>query len=309
MRRLPLLFALGVGATSGAYTIIYLYRWEWNRAMIAGLFFLATEVVMSAALITGRLRTLERRLDVAALGGTTVAGPTGAGITPLEAGPTVLERIREGTPPPRDHFAWLRDQTGSLGVFLPVLLGAGVLASGLAWLVEQVARSSAGPILDRRLVAQLAPISVPSGDLLDVSHEAAPASRPRHVRSVVAVALLAVTGMVTATGLDFLADRIQTRPDVLQAGTETLIELEMRGEVADRDPGRILGHLWATCTGPDVFKTRRLPAPVLLHGVDGQGSVRIATDIGEHGLDRLTGCLNDTTLEKVQARVVRVTLR
>ena len=36
-------------------------------------------------------------------------------------------------------FAWLRDPN-QMNVFVPVLLGAGVLASGLAWIVERIAR-------------------------------------------------------------------------------------------------------------------------------------------------------------------------
>ena len=42
---------------SGAYVFVYIYRWEWNRALIMLGFFVATEVALSTALV---LRALAR---------------------------------------------------------------------------------------------------------------------------------------------------------------------------------------------------------------------------------------------------------
>ena len=128
------------------YFFVYLWRWEWNRALIAGVLFVAAEVAMAAAMILSRLRRMEDRLRA--------------------PDPAVLARIRETAPPARDHFEWLSPKSGRLGVFVPVLIGMGVVASGLAWLIERLARATAGPALERGLAARLTPLAWPAGGLV-----------------------------------------------------------------------------------------------------------------------------------------------
>ncbi|HET7722517.1 MAG TPA: hypothetical protein VFK43_21310 [Acidimicrobiales bacterium] len=128
------------------YFFVYLWRWEWNRALIAGVLFVATEVAMASATILSRLRRVEERMQA--------------------PDPAVLARIRETAPPARDHFEWLSPKSGRLGVFVPVLIGMGVVASGLAWLVERLARATAGPALERGLASRLAPLAWPAGGLV-----------------------------------------------------------------------------------------------------------------------------------------------
>ena len=133
-------------ASTALYFFVYLWRWEWNRALIAGILFVATEVAVATAVVLNRLHRLGERL----------AAPD----------PAVLARIRESAPPPRDHFEWLSPKSGHMGVFVPVLIGMGVVASGLAWLVERLARATAGPVMERGLAARLGPLAWPSGGLV-----------------------------------------------------------------------------------------------------------------------------------------------
>ena len=133
-------------ATTALYFFVYLWRWEWNRALIAGLLFVATEVAMAAGAILDRLHRLSE----------SVTSPD----------PAVLARIRESAPPAHDHFEWLSPKSGRMGVFVPVLIGMGVVASGLAWLVERLARATAGPVLERRLAGRLGPLAWPVGGLV-----------------------------------------------------------------------------------------------------------------------------------------------
>ena len=56
------LLAVIVLVTSGAYFIIYLYRWEWNRAQISGLIFVATELTVLGSMLLRRLGAIESRL-------------------------------------------------------------------------------------------------------------------------------------------------------------------------------------------------------------------------------------------------------
>ena len=154
----------GVGAAAGVYTIIYLYRWEWNRAIICALFFVATEVVVVAIVLLRRLRRLEHQL-----------GTLSDDIRAQQAD-AVLGRLQEHAPEPHDHFAWLRDSTTRTNVFLPVLLGAGVLASAAAWVVEHLARVATVPALERRLADRLVVIGLPPGGFLAPSRPNPPAT-------------------------------------------------------------------------------------------------------------------------------------
>jgi hypothetical protein len=158
-RRLAYLFGFVVLAISGLYVFVYLWRWEWNRAMFAGVLFIATEVALATATVLDRLRRLDERVGDVTRQATASRPP---------ADPRVLTHLREAAPPPRAHFAWLRrtGEGGELGIFVPVLMGAGVVMSGLAWVVERVARATAEPVLERGLARRLAPLAFPADGLL-----------------------------------------------------------------------------------------------------------------------------------------------
>lgn len=296
MKRLVLGLPLAMGLVCGAYTIVYLVRWEWNRAIIAGLFFVAVELVFIAMVVVDRLRALEDRLDD--LGTRPV--------TPID--PVVRDAIADAAPPTVDRFGWLRDQVGRTNVFLPVLLGAGVLASSLAWVVERVARATLSPVRERRLAESLGVLRPPVGGFLGAGAPAPMvAHRGRRLALAAGVSLLLVGMAVgTAAGIDFVADRTQSRPDERTTGVETRIELQLYGEVVAHDAERAFAHLWSLCTGPDVFRLRTLPVPTVDHGPHGRFRLEIATHVGEHAMARLRGCLNDTTLDKVRSRVIRM---
>jgi hypothetical protein len=297
VRRLALVVPVGMGAVCGAYTIIYLARWEWNRAIIAGLFFVAVEIVVCAMIVVDRLRRVEARLDALA------AAPPAAAPEPFG-----LDAIEAAAPAPADRFGWIRDQAGRTNVFLPILLGAGVLASTLAWVVEHVARATLSPLRERRLADSLGVLRPPGGLLADPPPPPPP-GRPlrRALFATVLLVGLIGSGVATAGAIDYVADRTQSRPDARRPGVETVIELELLGSIAAHDPARVLGHLWSECTGPDVFRLRTLPEPTVEH-LDGRIRIHVRADVGERGLARLRGCLNDTTLDRVQARVVRTEL-
>jgi len=149
-RRIGVLAAVLTLVASGAYVFIYLYRWEWNRAQVAAAIFIAVEVAMIGFILADRLRRLDRRLDQVV----------------LEGEQRRLHIIRSNTPAPREQFAWLTRSDRS-NVFIPVLLGAGAVLSGLAWLVERLARATAGRAADRGLARDLGGLDLPAGGLLD----------------------------------------------------------------------------------------------------------------------------------------------
>lgn len=137
-RRLGMLATIAVMAASGSYVFVYLYRWEWNRALI------------SAAILLARFARLDRRVESL------------AGAPPTDE--RVRRRLHENAPAPAKPFAWLnRSQTN---VFVPVLLGAGIVLSGLAWLVDRIARVTAGPSVENDLARRLSTLQPPPGGLL-----------------------------------------------------------------------------------------------------------------------------------------------
>jgi hypothetical protein len=137
-------------AASGAYTFVYLYRWEWNRALMSAAIFIAAEVAVMGSLLAQRLKVVSERLDAQ------------EAAAPANAARTVrLERIRETAPPSRITFDWLA-KPGQMNVFVPVLMGAGVLLSGLAWVVERIARGTVTPVAERGLAAQLDGLALPA---------------------------------------------------------------------------------------------------------------------------------------------------
>jgi hypothetical protein len=137
-------------AASGAYVFVYLYRWEWNRAQMSAAIFVAAEVGLVGWLLADRMRRLERRLDHAV----------------LDSEQRRLQILRATAPTPRTNFRWLMRPEHS-NVFIPVLLGAGAALSGLAWIVERVAKATAGRVAEHGLARQLGELDLPSGGLLD----------------------------------------------------------------------------------------------------------------------------------------------
>jgi hypothetical protein len=150
-RRIGLAIAIVTLTVSGYYVLAYLYWWEWNRALIAGVFFLAVEMALGIALVLTRLARMERQIELA--GGTTQRLRT-------------VETLHAHAPAHRERFAWLDPREPQLHVFVPILLGAGVLLSGIAWLVERVARAVTAPTLERDLATRLDRLRVPPGGFL-----------------------------------------------------------------------------------------------------------------------------------------------
>lgn len=162
--------ALGVVslAASATYLFIYLYRWEWNRALIAGVFLLVAQGLLMSGTLLHRLNELSRQLDRAAV---------------AERAGRYREQVQNGRRPSTHRFEWLKQSASGTNVFVPVLLGAGLAVSGLAWLVERIARLTARPVAEARLIRRLDALAYPVGGLVvDDPEPPSPAmllSRPR----------------------------------------------------------------------------------------------------------------------------------
>jgi hypothetical protein len=142
-RRIGLAALVVVMAAAGWYVFVYLHRWEWNRAVVSGVIFLAAEIALVGTLILEKLSAADRRRPV---------------------DEHVVRRIREHAPEPPKPFKWL--DPSEMNVFVPVLLGAGVVLSGLAWFVDRIARLTAVPGMERGLARRLGKLQPPAGGVL-----------------------------------------------------------------------------------------------------------------------------------------------
>lgn len=85
--------------------------------------------------------------------------------------PAVLARVRQAAPAPTQTFAWLTRRPNDTSVFVPILLGAGVVFSALAWAVERVARLTARPAAENSLARRLDSLALPRGGLIGKDEE------------------------------------------------------------------------------------------------------------------------------------------
>ena len=145
-RRLGYLAAIVTVAASGTYFFVYLTRWEWNRALTSGVILLAAEIALFGALALDRIAALRR-------------SQASAAHERRDSRPQTLARLRDSAPPYRNRFAWLRPDTTN--VFVPILLGAGVVVSAIAWVTERVGRATAGRSMERGLATRLDSLEPP----------------------------------------------------------------------------------------------------------------------------------------------------
>lgn len=281
-------------AASGVYLFVYLYRWEWHRAMIAGLLFLIAEIALVAATVLDRLRSIERKLGARSTDTSDAQAGGGA-----SAGDEILARLKETAPEPKVDFEWLSRQRGEMSVFVPVLLGAGVVLSGVAWVVERVARVTARPALERGLSLQLAPFSMPAGTLWGASTAAS--TRRRSV--IPHLAAVAVAVLFTTVGVDQLADLTQDRPDPVRPDHQSSVVIAASSR-PERSVLEATQAIWGACTTQLGTGFQALSMAEL-----GGGAVEVVVrpQIGHYAQRRLRGCVADASSDRIGAQVRSIT--
>ena len=258
---------------AGGYVFVYLDRWEWNRAVVSGIIFLAAEMALLGTLVLDALRRSGRRRRVR-----------------RRADERVLRRLRDHAPEPAHPFAWLKgNQTN---VFVPVLLGAGVVLSALAWLVDRVARLTARPSLERGLARRLATLQPePAGSSAATSPTRSSRDEARRRpagRRGGSVAHRRRAGRPHAEparrGRPRRRHRARRRVDHDRFGTG--------------DAGAAAA-LWAVCSAQTRSRATAPPAAL------GDGSFRVVLvpAVGEHEQRKLVGCLEDLTVDRVRGNV------
>jgi hypothetical protein len=277
-RRLSYAIGLVALITAGFYVFVYLYRWEWNRALVAGIIFLAAEIALLCALLFERIKRLEQ----------TIKGQRST--------PDVLQQIQDSAPEPAHPFAWLNAERDNLNVFVPVLMGAGIVISAVAWLVERLATFTAKPVLERRLALRLAPVSVPQGVLTAGTQEVAIARTSNRLGIIVRPLIGILAIIMVFAGLDLLGDLTQNRPDATVSGsTSIVLDVATKSETAGKTEAA--RALWAACS---------VTVDSELSRIQPRGSSLVLTAeprIGKYSFRRLKGCLEDATVDGVRADV------
>ncbi|MGP4112146.1 hypothetical protein ACTWP5_14670 [Streptomyces sp. 4N509B] len=306
----------GVAAGAAAvYTVVYLYRWEWERALLSGVLLLVVEVFLATVAVLAQVDRLRRRL--------------------AESDRRAEEMLRHlaETRPRHAHgpepFRWLRGTaaprgpTGSGGgepgagagrdtfVFVPVLVAAGAALSMLAILIQRLAAAGTRPGAERRLAGRLAGLAAPPGGILGAAATPAgeattpppPVPPARPLRAVGRVVSVLATAVLVALAVDLISDATQTRRQQppASAATTVVFRVELRGVPNDRAAvTRAAQELWEHChRSTSVLRTGTLGR---LEGNVFSGVLR--PPLPEHDLLRLRGCLRDTTANRALATVL-----
>ena len=292
------LLALIVLGVSGAYLLIYLYRWEWNRALVSGIFFIAAEIVLVGSTILSRLRRLEQRSE---------RPDDRAG---LPASTVVRGEDEEGRP-----FPWL-DSSDGVGVFVPVLVGLGVVLSAVAYLVERLAASTAPTIGDEGVSRRMASLDPSAGRLVPPpSTRGLPSKRswdlsgggPRLVRVggvASGIVVLLVSALVVTAIVNVLADVATNRPDPDLVGRVSVVDMEIGQKIQGaRSAENVAEAFWISCRGtlPDEVTARSIARVA-----DGRVQMVLDPAIGRNSQRRFVGCLEDLNLDRVLADVESV---
>ncbi|WP_435130912.1 hypothetical protein [Actinacidiphila sp. bgisy144] len=285
---------------AAVYLVVYLYRWEWQRAVLCGVLLLAVEGFLVLAILLGRMGRLERRLN-----------DSDARAEEIRRR---LEHAREQSA--THPFRWLGDGRGDGAdpgegasrtfVFVPILMVTGAALSGVAWVIQRIAAATARPGAERRLAGRLAPLAAPPGGVHGAvpqleDRPAVPPARRLRVLLSVAGAVAAVALLVW--GVYALADATETREEARPNAAATTVVFQVKVHGRADAPARELAarDLWEGCR-----RSTSAPSPDASLGVlsDGVYAGVIRPALSPHDVLRLRGCLTDASANRVSAKVL-----
>ncbi|MET9453717.1 hypothetical protein ABZY05_01305 [Streptomyces canus] len=300
MRKIAYLFGSLAAAGAATYLVVYLYRWQWQRALLCGVLLLVVEVMLLGIVLLGRLTRIEDRLRDSDRRQREQAARQEDALARLRTAPEAEPSGSNG------RFRWLEDPAERTYVFVPVLMVTGVLLSGIAWVVQRIASATARPA-ERRLAGRLAVLTAPdpasADDLEDLPTPGHGRSRTRTVRvaAVGAVGAALVGGLVVG-----LADLTQTRDEDASdsAATSVVVRVDMRGtDMSAQRRSLAAEQVWERCRDSTSVPLRHATLGDLGDGLYA-GVVRPA--LAAHDRMRLRGCLEDATLERAHLAVVGI---
>ncbi|WP_327730246.1 hypothetical protein OG250_33485 [Streptomyces sp. NBC_00487] len=289
MRRLVYLFGGAAAVGAAVYFVVYLYRWQWQRAILSGVLLLIVGVLLLGIVLLGRLARIEERIRESD-----------------RRHEDALARLRQSHPRERgDRFRWLEDPASRTYVFVPVLMVTGVVLSVIAWLVQRIASVTARPTAERRLAGRLAALTAPDpAPDADLEDEAPLGGGSRgRARRLITVGVGAALLVPLVVGL---ADLTQTKREERNEAeaTSVLVRVDMRGVsmTAERQ-SMAASQAWERCRNSTSVPLRRTTLGELGEGLFA-GVVRPA--LTDHDRLRLRGCLEDAEVDRAYLTVVGI---
>ncbi|MGW1886904.1 hypothetical protein [Streptomyces sp. NPDC001970] len=291
----PLGYAFGglSAVYAGYYTVLYLIRWEWQRALISGVLLLVVEVFLATVLLLSQVSRLENRLE-----------RSDARMD------DVRKRLEQTRTPASNRFTWLSsaDMTELNGthrtfVFVPVLMVAGAALSGLAVVIQKVAGATIRPGAEHRLTGRLAALTAPPVTAT-LPLQDRPAIQPARAGRKTRALATAVGGLLLVPPLwSTLADATQTRPEHAPdaASTTMVFEVETRGDDSLQVVQLAANDLWETCRRSTAALNDNATLNRMHDGVY-IGIIRPA--LPSHDLMRLRGCIEDANTNRTSAVVL-----
>jgi hypothetical protein len=119
-------------------------------------------------------------------------------------------------------------------------------------------------------------------------------------RAALGAFLLVVLGVLA---FEVLEEAFETRPDARRPGSRTEVVLDVETKRYRSGSATAATALWATCSAT-VSNELVGGAPVALGG--DRYRLTFTPELGEHGRERVVGCLGDLTVDRVRADVVSV---
>jgi hypothetical protein len=116
-------------------------------------------------------------------------------------------------------------------------------------------------------------------------------------------AVLLVLTLIAAVAVDMIGDKTQTRPEVVRPGSTSEVVFSLRTKM-DRDRQMTANALWGACQGT---VDSRVLDPGVVRLDESTFRITLAPELGHHARTRLTGCIEDATLDRVVADVHRIT--
>jgi hypothetical protein len=292
---------IAAALASATYVVVYLFRWEWHRALMSGVIFVAAELGLLGSMVLRRLGAIEQSLAQRS-----TALPTGPS---LGDHAPVVQPVQAQRPVQR--FPWL-DPT-RMGVFIPVLMGAGAILAGLASVVERAARIVSSRPNKRegigagRLGLELPPGGLRATPVAEPGRSPSPGPVHRWARLVLTAVGGGLAAFIALGLVIVLADATKSRPDPARIDLATELRLEVGYHRTDRrsTTASAAALVEACRTTVDASKVISDPVPVDARRV----LITVWPSLGRHELRKFRGCLEDLVLDRVSATVSSVSTR
>lgn len=117
------------------------------------------------------------------------------------------------------------------------------------------------------------------------------------------IAVVFAITLAGVAGIDVLGDLTQTRPDASDRHGATRIDLAIKAKPGAGKLSFVADGLWGACQGT---VHRRLQDDGWVQTGPGRFRGTVYPALGEHARQRLIGCLEDATIDRAQADVVKL---